>query len=175
MIRICWVTYVVQVLVRIQDRNASSPYVHSVKKEHTQLINNGSNTMKQTGLTILQIFVKNGPLNWNPRAQINLRRVLRFEKLFSPYIWLELPLQWKIFTLRNFRYTGCPPPPKKNKPQTGNCLISCNVKAIAMKQRSLHSERTNLDFDIRHLNLHAILTALLMFERWATVFENAKN
>jgi hypothetical protein len=25
------------------------------------------------------------------------------------------------------------------------------------------------------LNLHAILTALLMFERWTTVFENAKK
>jgi hypothetical protein len=35
--------------------------------------------------------------------------------------------------------------------KTGHCLISCNVKAIqaiAMKSRSLHSERTNLNVDI---------------------------
>jgi hypothetical protein len=35
--------------------------------------------------------------------------------------------------------------------KVGQCLISCNVKAIkyiAMKRRSLHLERTNLDFDI---------------------------
>ena len=36
-------------------------------------------------------------------------------------------------------------------PKTGHCLISCNlkaIKAVAMKYRSLHSKRTNLDFDI---------------------------
>jgi hypothetical protein len=101
-IRICWVTYVVQVLVRIQDRNASSPYVHSVKKEHTQLINNGINTMKQTGLTILQIFVKNGPLNWNPRAQINLRRVLRFEKFVFPIHLIGTTATVKDFHFKKF-------------------------------------------------------------------------
>ena len=42
--------------------------------------------------------------------------------------------------------TGCP-----QIKLHGHCLISCNVKAIksiAIKSRSLHSERTNLDFDI---------------------------
>jgi hypothetical protein len=45
------------------------------------------------------------------------------------------------------QYYILPGVPKK----TGHCLISCNVKAIkaiAMKWRSLHWERTNLDFDI---------------------------
>jgi hypothetical protein len=141
-------------------------------------IHNWSTTVSIIGLTILQIFVKNGPLNWNPRAQINLRRELRFEKFVFPIHLTGTTATVKDFYFKKFsvyRVSPPPPPPQKNKPQTGNCLISCNVKAIAMKQRSLHSERTNLDFDIRHLNLHAILTALLMFERWATVFENAKN
>ena len=58
--------------------------------------------------------------------------------------------------------TQLPGVPKK----TVQCLILYNsktTKAISMKYIASYSERNNLDFDILHAYLNAILTVLLMF------------